>query len=528
MRGGKKSIFKLQFQELDKETFWLILIGMLVFTILVDRVECFAAKHAEHNMARQMYLNRLNAELMMFFLVSSVVFINEQFWEPTAADAILFEFIAMLCSFGACGLFLSGMVLFIMHHWMESRWKYFGGQQQGSHLRQAQRMQIQQAAANKLLQKALSANSLQQVDVQHCEYCIMSARFKRSHVLPDGFDYSEYLKLCLTDSICGLMNINWISWLVVLAFAVFLYSVHVIHGQYTHHSYVMVFSAGVWILAIAHILVLVVVFQAKMYLRRGLGCNSLQTLQDALREAVQTPTLLSTERVQRLNNKLVGALEQIIQLLGLASSFQGAFFVMHVLYNIEHTGWRIALVTPIIVDAVVLLPLIISEFTVIKAYYSPEHAIVDSTLEWSTKVEEDVRFVAKQLQSFEALEKYRNALQTSSKEDFLQSMVDMGLHVSPQRAFRIYSAFTNNIGKVDPDALIDAYVEQNPALAGKQGSLIHDSFITRFADHAGWRSSAAAPAVPTASGIHGLDPGLRGLAMPKQSLSTHPQHNVIF
>merc|ERR1719420_1672458 len=117
------------------------------------------------------------------------------------------------------------------------------------------------------------------------------------------------------------MNINWVSWLVVLAFAMLLYCFNILHGQHTQSGYQMMFATGVCILAVAHILVLVVVMQAKMYLQRGLGCNSLQILQESLREAVQTPTLLSVEPVQRLNSRLVYMLEQTIQLLGLATSF---------------------------------------------------------------------------------------------------------------------------------------------------------------------------------------------------------------
>lgn len=550
----KASIFKLKFEQLDKEAFWMIMLGMLVFTIMVDRLEWFAAKQAEHNMARQMYLNRLNAELMMFGLVSTVVFINEQFWEPTHENAILFEFVDVFCSLGACGLFLSGLVLFMLHHWMQQRWSFFVGHKPGVSMRSAQRIQGEQAAASKLLETVLHSDSLKNIDVQHCEFVIMSARFKKAHSLPDSFNYAEYLKLCLTDSICDLININWISWLLVLAFTGLLYLAHVLHPDpYTPNGYVTIFSCGVWTLFIVHVLVLVVVLQAKVHLTRGLGCNALKPLQESLRQAVQSRNDLSGEPVQRLNAKLVSALEQVIQIVGLSTSFQGSFFVMHVLHNMPDIRWRVAMILPIVVDGVILLPFIISYFTVIKGYYSPEHAIVDSTLEWSTKLEEDLRFVAKQLQPGEPLDKYRNSMRTSSKEAFMQSLSDMGLHVSPQRAHRIYSAFESN-GGVDLNALIDALREQNSAigrpesqsLVGRAGALIHDSLVGR----PGWGSAAAVPttmvgggsAAPSSlplSSVHthgeydGL--GLRGLAVPQQTTSAlgsgsslQSKYNVIY
>lgn len=548
MKGSKhSSVFKLRFDELDIGVFWFILVCMLLFTIVVDRLEFVIAAKTGHNMARQMYLNRLNAELLMFGVVSSVVLISEQFYQPSVATEVIFEFVGIFCSVGAFGLFISGMVLLIMHHWMERRWKFFGGRQQGSHLREDQRMQFERAAANSLLQDALSATSLRRVDVQHCEYCIMSARFKRSHALPEAFDYSEYLKLCLTSSICDLISINWISWVVVFVFALCLYEFHVLYGQYTQHVYVIIFAVGVWFLAIVHITALVVVLQAKMYLRQGLGCNVLSSLQESLREAVQTPSLLSVHPVQRLNNRLVSVLEQTIQFIGLATSFQGAFLVMHVLYNVQHWGWRVSLVAPMVIDAVVLLPLITSNFTVIKAYYSPDYAIVDSTLEWSSKVEEDVRFVAKQLRMNEPIEKYRNALQSTSKEAFLQSMIDMGFHISPQRAHRVYAAFSDEKGMLDQNTFVDALLdskhaqslEQNHALSPKHGSLIQDSLVGRTASamttalvgRSAWGGPTAPPSPPATSSIQGLDSGLRGLAMPSTPYSTNapaPQYNVIY
>lgn len=462
------SIFKLRFSELDKDSFWLILLCMLAFTIVVDRLEFWAGQFAEHDMARQMYLNRLNAELMMFGLVSTVVFVSEQFWEPTPANTIIFEFVDIFCSMGACGLLLSCLVLFMLHRWMERRWKYFGGRNHGSHLRQAQRMQFEHAAASKLLQEALTANSLQEVDVEYCEYCIMSARFKRSQELPDAFDYSEYLKLCLTDTICDLMNISWISWLVVLSFTLLLYGLHHLYGPHSSDGHVNAFCTGVWILAIFHILVLLAVMQARKIMTQGLGCDSLQTLQDSLRVAVQEPTSLSISPVKRLNDKVVLALQQTIQLISLATSFQGSYLIMHVFHNVQSTRWRLALIVPIVIDTVVLLPAIISYFTVIKAYYSPEHEVVDSTLEWSTKLEEDLNFVSKQFLSKDVLakgsrEKLRDTLLTTSQEAFRQSIIDMGLHIGKKRAFRIYRAFVNDDGKVDPNELMDALIGQNSA-----------------------------------------------------------------
>jgi len=452
------SIFKLHFAQLDREVFWWVLIAMLAFTIVVDRMEYYATLASEHDMTKQMYLARLNAELMMFGLVSTCVFVTEQFFEPSVEDVILFEFVDIFCSAGACGLFITGLVLFILHHTMERQWKVFGGRENQSHsMREEHRTQAARDASSSLLAQALHADYLDQVDVKHCEFCIMSARFKRAHALPDGFDYPEYLKLSLTDSICDLMNINWVSWLMVLGFAIFLYVFHYMHGHYTVGGYFVVFAVGVAVLFLVHILVYVAVLQGNKYLSEGLGCDSLKTLQEQLREAVENPELLSVEPVQRLNNKLVYLLEQTIQLVGLATSFQGAFFCMHILYNVPSTVWRLVLFTPIVLNSTVLLPLIISHFTVLKAYCSPDHAILDMTLEWSTKLEEDFNFLSKQLKTEKvSLEKFRSELNGNSQTTFLKSMVDMGIHCSSKRAYRMYKALADERGQVDPNAVIDA------------------------------------------------------------------------
>merc|ERR1719161_431347 len=92
---------------------------------------------------------------------------------------------------------------------------------------------------------------------------------------------------------------------------------------------------------------------------------------------------------------------------------------------------------------------------------------------------EDLIFLAKQLQPDVPLEKYKQNMRTSSKEAFAQSLSDMGLNISPQRAFGIYEAFQDHNsenfesdGGVDIDTLMDVLHEQNPALAGRQESLV--------------------------------------------------------
>jgi hypothetical protein len=349
-----------------------------------------------------------------------------------------------------------------MHHWMVKGWHIFGGRREGSisHLRSNQRKMLKQATADKLLQETKHCVNLKQVNVDHCEYCIMAARFERSHGLPEDFDFAEYLKICLTDSICDLMNINWISWVVVLAFTMCLYGFHVMHGPYHHHGYCSVFLAGVWSLSIVHVLVLAGILRVKSNLRHELGCDSLKTLQVNLSQAIQNPNGLSVEPVKRLNDTKVSILQQIIQLVGLATSFQGSFFAMHMLYNVQAPWSRFALFAPILIDCVVLLPVIICHFTYVKAYYSPEHEIIDLTLEWATKLEADLSFLRKQCGTDRVpLEKYRNALRTNSEEEFLQSMVDMGIHISRVRAFRIYEAVATENGQVSADAVVQAIKE---------------------------------------------------------------------
>jgi len=92
-------------------------------------------------------------------------------------------------------------------------------------------------------------------------------------------------------------------------------------------------------------------------------------------------------------------IKQMMQSLSLITAFEGAFYVMHVGHNISangfHWAWKINVLFPIFLSLCVMLPMIISRFTLVEAYFTPEHDAMDSVLTFMEQHEEDIRYMHK-------------------------------------------------------------------------------------------------------------------------------------
>merc|ERR1719335_415198 len=86
----------------------------------------------------------------------------------------------------------------------------------------------------------------------------------------------------------------------------------------------------------------------------------------------------------------------MMQSLALLTAFEGAFHFMHVDYNIrvnEFSGvWKVIILFPILFNLCFMLPMIISRFTLVEAYFTPEHDAVDEVLTKMKQHDEDLRY----------------------------------------------------------------------------------------------------------------------------------------
>merc|ERR1719201_1320433 len=74
---------------------------------------------------------------------------------------------------------------------------------------------------------------------------------------------------------------------------------------------------------------------------------------------------------------------------------------MTVGYNIHyahlHWIWHLAIVLPLLFGLLVLLPVVLSELSILKGYADPSHEVLDAMISQSTEFEEDCIFVRNQI-----------------------------------------------------------------------------------------------------------------------------------
>lgn len=265
------SIFALRFATLDDPAFWVIMAGMICFTIVVDRVEAFAAMHARYSKTEQMFLARVNSELMLFGCIGLSLFIfSNVFAEIPQHYYLLFEFADILCSLGACGMVLMALILYLMRHRSERRWRAFelefvrqrtyeseevdsseyeasyvkdptsepastieapevshvsdpptiaeaGAKEGASPLQRRPSVTEAFTGVVRGVRKGIRGGLGLPVSKDYNDYQFMARIFRQDHDLPDDFDYSMYLAECLARNACDMMDVKLAVWVSLLA-----------------------------------------------------------------------------------------------------------------------------------------------------------------------------------------------------------------------------------------------------------------------------------------------------------------------
>lgn len=455
------SIFKLPFQDLDSLLFWIIFSAMLLFTIVVDRCENTLSRMAAKSKTESMLLQRVNAELMMFGIVGLGVFIGTNIVSDIPADFFrVFEFTDILCSLGACGLIGIASVLFVLRRVMERRWT------------------VLESSLESTQDLVLGANSItdsrkvlvDQTTLRQKEYFVMSRKFIRQQKIPPAFVYSDYLQECLAKNVCNLMDINVISWLVLLSVALTGLIFKAYHtNPMSNDDNLLAFVIVIWSTLVAFLYLMWEVNTARSSLRRHLDIS--RSLQGKILDNDHPSDENSLRHPDHPKDQSwAWRVNQLLQSLSLFTAFQGAFYLMHMDYNIRlnqfNWAWRVVILFPILWNLCFMLPMIISRFTLVEAYFTPEHDAVDSVLTTMKQHDEDLRY-------------FYNSWIHSGKPTF----VDPGMHItftefsrvlkrhgmqaSGERRQRVFDALdTEKAGVIDVMTLLDELIaldEQEPA-----------------------------------------------------------------
>lgn len=483
---GHQSIFHIHAHELDRVLFWMIITGMLLFTILVDRCQWLATYYAGSSRCNQMFLSRVISELMMFGVVAISVFLFSQLSSVDSRTHLLFEFVDLLCSFAACFLILMGVILFVMRNLLEVRLNTWSQDDEGK--------------ARDLLKSAQTLEDIPKNYYQRLKFEAMRAQFFAMHKLSlKSFSYNFHLVESLNQDICDLININWITWVITTAASVVVVIARWQLGDSmdTHpsmHPHILSFCILTWFVWLACVVLLGVVQWRLQQLHGKLGLNSLEDLRKSFESAVAIEEALSQGKPLpkdsvTMSDEDVKAFarssditEQSTQVLGLGLSFMLGFYVMHVAYNInlQHLGWQwhLLFMLPLFTGLLLILPLALQAHASIMAFCGPEQDVMDAVVSQVAEAHSDLEFVRSQFETGAAaagvtggsrVEKWATEQlkeadsSTFSKGDGLITRGEFNgilkkLHanVSRERSARLYTRLTHGSSEMTYNALVTA------------------------------------------------------------------------
>lgn len=466
----RQSVFHIHASELDREIFWMIITGMLAFTIVIDRLQWLATEAAGTNRCNVMFLNRCIGELMMFGVVAISVFLFSQLSDMDEHTKHLFEFVDLLCSFAACALILMGIVLFCLRSRLED-----------------DRKQFTQDEANAVMEKLKAATSMGDVDKatwKHLKFAVMRAEFFASQNLsPKAFSYTFYEIESLNQDICDLININWITWVAttIMAFCILVARWMLGSAMESHdelHPHILAFCILTWLTWTCCLGLAILVHMRHRQFTSKLGLGSVEGARAALDDAMgiqktfdsgkpAAPAKLVTEEDRKAFTSTWEM--QLIQIFALCLCFMLGFYVMHVQYNIriQDLGmlWHLCFLIPLITALFVLVPFAIKEHSTVQSFCAPQQDVMESVKEQVAESRHDLHFIRKQLeeaastagQGGDNAEKWVLAQVQKADEalkggkdsgvitgsEFPKALKLMGVAMSKERAGRLFQRLTH-------------------------------------------------------------------------------------
>lgn len=476
---GGHSIFMMGLTELDCKDFWLIVFCMLVFTIFIDRLQWYLTMKAEGNRCNKMFVDRVVGELMMFGVVAISVFIMTQLLHNHMAEHTehLFEFTDVLCSFGACFLILVGMVLFVFRTWFEFN--------QDSHLP----LDPKQILSD--LERVGSLKELGSSQVASLQNSVKRAQFFARHKLTrKTFSWNMFLIETLNEGICDMINLNWITWVFsILLVGGFLIWRNVVGHMGTiypfAHPHLVGYLVCTWLNWLSCLIEYVCIRLTHDQLRNQLGLTSVEAMRVSVKEAQRLESAIDQDEPAQIDKKeeFDAAIEsigkksrvfaQLTQMLSLAMCFMAGFYVMHLIYNInhfkdeDHWVWHLAFLVPMATGLFVLTPLMILENASIQAFCDPSHDVMDSVIEQVHQAGSDLKFVKTQLETasgkgadtkayvlslFQAADVNKDEI--ISLKEFKSVLSKVGAKVGKERAKRLFAWITQDKGEVSAQHLV--------------------------------------------------------------------------
>jgi hypothetical protein len=373
---------------------------------------------------------------MMFGCVGLFIFLSENLLVGRIphSQAVIVEFVDILCSLGACNLIAIASMLLVTRRFSRKMWV-------GLNKREVQ---------NEDLEQELNQGSMLK-GIGPAEFQLMASHFGFCHHIPKA-QYHEYLSECLAMNACELMDVPWYGWVVIMVVCVaFLFFDIVRKEQPQDSTYLLVFAVLNWVSFLAW----AGIWSTIQYLRALLRTH----LVKAPREPSEGETWEGQVPPWMCKPQWGDRLEFGMQMLTLLNSLLISFYAMLLYHNLRVAGFDyradLWMLSPLLMSLVGWLPTCITSYTVIQAYCVPNDCILDDILQHLHQFEDDMQYVRRI---------WKSGLEDSIRGFGAQGIDEEGLRnvfekarlpISADRLHRIFKELDEDqSGTVDVDELL--------------------------------------------------------------------------
>lgn len=189
--------------------FWIIFSMMIAFIIVVDRLQYALDMTVKGDRCLEKLLARVYAELLVFGVVACGLLFYTVYTHMSPRMHKIFELVDILCTLGAMLVVVVGVFMFNFLHYSHRLYE----RQMMASTRVMTLLHAEDVdGAADVLKAHSAAVGLEEV----ADHMLSSTAFKWDYQLPEKFRFHVYLREMLAQAVCDVIDISWITWMVLL------------------------------------------------------------------------------------------------------------------------------------------------------------------------------------------------------------------------------------------------------------------------------------------------------------------------
>ena len=189
--------------------FWIIFSMMIAFIIIVDRLQFALDMAVKGDRCLEKLLARVYAELLVFGIVACGLLFYTVYTKMSDRMHKIFELVDIMCTLGAMLVVVVGIFMFNFLHY--SHRLYERQMMASTRVKTLLHAEDVDGAAD-----VLKANNARVGLEEVADHMLSSTAFKWDYQLPEKFRFHVYLREMLAQAVCDVIDISWITWMVLL------------------------------------------------------------------------------------------------------------------------------------------------------------------------------------------------------------------------------------------------------------------------------------------------------------------------